>query len=611
MSSVARSGIHSRERASTDGDAQRSARASRVTKPRAARAIRALGYAVRMRIFLVSPHRVAPVLFAVALTAQAAPPVAAPALLTPAEKTAARQIRPEVIRGHVRYLASDLLEGRGPASRGDQLAEQYIAAQMEGLGLEPAAPGGGWFQPFDVVGIASEAPATVRFTKNGQSVEARYRDDYVAFSGVERPDASTGGGEVVFVGYGIVAPEYQWDDFKGVDLKGKVLLIMNNDPEDDPKLFAGKTRLYYGRWDYKYAMAAKVGAAGAIVIHTTPSAGYPWQVVQTSWSGEQFALPHENEPEVAIKAWVTEDVARKIARLGGQDLDALRASAQKRDFKPVSLGVAADITLKNTVQRKQTGNVIGRLPGRDPALAREAVVYTAHHDHLGVKEGAKPGQDNIYNGALDNASGVAAMLTIAKAMMALPQPPRRSVIFAAVAAEEQGLLGSKYMAAHPPIPAGRIAADINIDGVNIWGRTRDITMVGLGKSSLDDTIVKLAGMQGRVVVPDQFPDRGFFYRSDQFSLAQVGVPAAYFDAGTDVIGKPPGWGKEQQEKFEASDYHQPSDELRPEWELSGAVEDAQLFFYLGIKVASAPEMPRWKPGDEFEAARKKAIAEAR
>ena len=558
-----------------------------------------------MRLFLA-----ASAFIALALASAAAPPGAAPAMLTPAEKSAARQIRPEVIRAHVRFLASDLLEGRGPATRGDRLAEEYVATRMETLGLEPAAPGGGWLQPFDVIGITSQAPATVRFARGGESVELRYRDDYVAFAGVQGPQASTEGGDVVFVGYGIVAPEYQWDDYKGADLKGKVLLMMNNDPEDDPGLFAGKTRLYYGRWDYKYEMAARLGAAGAIVIHTTPSAGYPWQVVQTSWSGEQFELPHEGGPEVPVKAWVTEQAARKIAGLAGQDLDALRAAAQKRDFHPVDLGVGADIRLKNEVQKKQTANVIGRLPGRDPALSREAVVYTAHHDHLGIKEGAKAGQDNIYNGALDNASGVAAMLAIAQAMKALPQAPRRSVIFAAVAAEEQGLLGSQYLAAHPPVPAGRIAADINIDGINIWGRTRDITMIGLGKSSLDDWVVKLAAMQGRVVVPDQFPDKGFFYRSDQFSLAKVGVPAAYFDAGTDVIGRPRGWGREQQERFEANDYHQPSDELRPDWNLAGAVEDTQLFFYLGLKVANAPRMPHWKPGDEFEAAREKAVAAA-
>jgi len=542
----------------------------------------------------------------------AAPPGAQtkPVLVRPAEKAAAQTIRPERIRGHIRFLASDLLEGRGPATRGDRLAQEYVAAQMEALGLEPAAPGGRRFQTFDLVGVRSQNPGALRVTRAGDTLELRFYDDYVAWSGVQAPEARIDAAEVVFVGYGIVAPEYGWDDFKGADLRGKLLLVMNNDPEDDLKLFGGKTRLYYGRWSYKYEIAAKLGAAGAIVIHTTASAGYPWQVVQTSNSGEKFSLPYEAGPQLQVKAWATEDACRRIARLAGQDLDALRAAALKKDFKPVPLGVSASLVLKNDVQRKPTGNVIGRLPGSDPALSREAVLYTAHHDHLGVKAGAKPDEDAIYNGALDNASGVAAMLAIAEAFRALPQAPGRSVLFASVAAEEQGLLGSEYLAAHPPIPAGRLAANINIDGINTLGRTRDLTMIGLGKSSLDDYIQALAQMQGRTVVPDQFPDRGFFYRSDQFNLAKVGVPAAYFDAGTDVIGKPAGWGKQQQETFEARDYHQPSDELRADWDLSGAVEDAQLMFYLGLRVANAPRMPAWKPGDEFEAARKKALAAA-
>jgi Zn-dependent M28 family amino/carboxypeptidase len=386
--------------------------------------------------------------------------------------------------------------------------------------------------------------------------------------------------------------------------------MMNNDPEDDPALFAGRTRLWYGRWDYKYDQAARHGAAGAIIIHTVPSAGYKWQVLQTSWTGEQFSLPSEGGPELTVKGWATEDASRRLAALGGHDLDALRAAAQRKDFRPVPLGVTWSIALANEVTRKQTANVIGWLPGSDPALAPEAVLYTAHHDHLGVRAGAPAGEDAIYNGALDNASGVSAMLAVANAMTALPQRPRRSVLFAAVAAEEQGLLGSKYLAAHPPIPAGRIGANINVDGMSIWGRTRDLTMIGLGKSDLDEWVHGLAVLQGRTVVPDQFPDRGFFYRSDQFSLARIGVPAAYFDAGTDVIGKPKGWGKEQQEAFEAKDYHQVSDELRPDWDFSGAVEDAQLLFYLGVRVANATALPAWRPGDEFEAARKKALADA-
>jgi Zn-dependent M28 family amino/carboxypeptidase len=545
-------------------------------------------------------------------TLLAGPSLAAPPVtLTPAEKAAGGQITPELLRSHVRFLSDDLLEGRGPATRGDRLAQLYIATQMEALGLQPGAPDGTWYQPFDIVGVTSHSPETFTARKGGQSVDLKYHQDFIAVAGVQDPQGRLADAEIVFVGYGIVAPEYGWDDYKGVDLKGKVLLMMNNDPEDDPKLFAGKTRLYYGRWDYKYDQAAKMGAAGAIIIHTTPSAGYGWQVIQTSWTGEQFSLPHEGGPQLQVKAWVTEDSARKLARLGGQDLDALRAAAQKKDFRPVPLGATVSLDVKADVSKKQTANVIGRLPGSDPALAKEAVIYTAHHDHLGIRTDAKPGEDAIYNGALDNASGVASFLAIAKAIAHLPQAPRRSVIFAAVAAEEQGLLGAKYLAAHPPIPPGRLAANINMDGMNILGRTKDLTMIGLGKSSLDDWIHGIAALQGRKIVPDQFPDKGFFYRSDQFALARIGVPAAYFDAGTDVLGKPPGWGKAQQEEWEAKHYHQPSDELRPEWNLAGAVEDAQLYLYLGLKVANATALPAWKPGDEFEAARKKAIADLR
>jgi Zn-dependent M28 family amino/carboxypeptidase len=531
--------------------------------------------------------------------------------ISPAEKAAAAQsLTAELMRSHVAFLADDRLEGRGPGSQGDKDAQRYIATRMEALGLEPAAPGGGWYQPFDLVGVTTRNPDTLRIAKGPEAVELRSRDEYIATSGVQVPEVKVEDAELVFVGYGIVAPEYGWDDFKGADLKGKVLLVMNNDPEDDPALFAGKTRLYYGRWRYKYEQAARLGAAGVLIIHTEPSAGYKWQVVQTSWSGEQFSLPHESEPQLPLQAWTTEDGARKIARLAGQDLDALRQAALKKGFRPVPLGVTLSVTLQNTVQKTQTANVIGRLPGRDPVLSKEAVLYTAHHDHLGKKDGPA-GTDTIYNGALDNASGVGAMLAIAKAFAVLEPAPRRSVIFAAVAAEEQGLLGSQYLAAHPPVPAGRLAANINIDGASIWGRTSDLTMIGFGKSDLDAWVTGLAALQGRTVVPDQFPDKGFFYRSDQFNLAKIGVPAAYFHGGTKVIGKPEAWGKEQREKFEATDYHQPSDELRDTWDWSGVVQDAELLFHLGVKVANATPLPAWKPGDEFEAARKKALSAAR
>ena len=547
-----------------------------------------------------------------ALLALAATPAVSPVMLTAPERAAARTINADVLRGHIRFLSSDLLGGRGPASTGDRLAQQYIAAQMEAIGLQPGAPGGGWLQPLDMVGITSHNPEVASVIRGGEKVDLKYKDDYIAFSGVGTPEARLDNAEIVFVGYGIVAPEYEWDDYKGTDLKGKVLLMMNNDPAGDPKLFAGRTRQYYGRWTYKYEIAAKKGAAGAIIIHTEPSAGYKWQVVTSSWSGENFSLPAEGQPELQVQAWATEEASRRIARLGGQDLDALRAAAEKRDFKPVPLGVTLSLTLRNDVQKKQTANVIGKLPGRDPILGKEAVLYTAHHDHLGMREATKPGEDVIYNGARDNASGVAAVLAIARAMKAMPQAPRRTILFAAVAAEEQGLLGSAYLAAHPPLPVGRLAANINIDELGIWGRTRDMIMIGKGKSTLDTVVEAIAAAQGRRhIVGDQNPDKGYFYRSDPFNLATRGVPAAYLASGVEVVGKPAGWGTAQHAKYEETDYHQPSDELRPDWDLSGAVEDTQLLFYLGVKVAEGKNMPSWNPGDEFEAARKQALAQSR
>lgn len=556
-----------------------------------------------MKAVALAASLLLPTAFA-ASVAEAAPPLR----MSPAEKTAAQQITPALLRAQVRYLASDLLEGRGPATRGDALAEAYIQSQMESLGLKPGAPDGSWFQKFDIVGVTSHVPETIGFSHGNDTLKLKRLDDMMAFSGMQTPQATIDNAEVVFVGYGIVAPEYQWNDFKGMDLKGKVLLVMNNDPEDDPKLFAGKTRLYYGRWDYKYEEAARQGAAGVIIIHTDHSAAYKWQVVQSSWSGEGFSLPSEGEPQIQVQAWATEDASRAIARLGGFDLDKLRAAAERRDFRPVPLGVKLSLTLQNDVRRQQTANVIGVLPGSDARLKKEAVFYTAHHDHLGIREGARPGEDAIYNGALDNASGVSAILAIAKATTSLPVAPRRSTYFAAVAGEEQGLLGSLYLAAHPPLPAGRIAVDINVDGINIWGRTHDISMVGLGKSSVDHWVKKLVAMQGRVVTGDQFPDKGAYYRSDQFSFARFGVPGAYFDPGTEVIGKPKGWGEQQIQRYTDERYHQPSDELDDSWNYDGAIEDLHLLFYLGLKIANDTALPTWTPGDEFEAIRKQSIA---
>jgi Zn-dependent M28 family amino/carboxypeptidase len=524
------------------------------------------------------------------------------------EAVAKREITTQTLRAPIRYLASDELEGRGPASRGDALARLYLATELEQMGYQPAGTNGGWEQGFDIVGTTAKLPATWSFTGKQGNVDLKWSDDYIAGSGVQTESAGFDAAELVFVGYGIEAPEYKWNDFKGVNVRGKVLVMLNNDPDWDPKLFAGSTRLYYGRWTYKYESAARHGAAGVIIVHTTPSAGYPWQVVQSSWGGEQFELPAEDEPRIQLKGWATQDAARRLVKAGGFDLDKLVASAKSRSFKPVALGLKTSIKFTNKVSRVRTGNVAGVLPGSDPKLKEEVVVYSAHHDHFGIGEPDKTG-DTIYNGAADNAAGCAQVLAIARAFANLPVKPRRSVLMLFVAGEEQGLLGSKYYAAHPTFPAGRLAANINYDGGNARGRTRDLTQIGAGKSALDGILKQLVAKQGRVLHPDQFADRGYYYRSDQFSFAKIGVPAIYLDEGNEYIGKPEGWGKQQKEAWEEHIYHQPSDELTDEWVFDGMIDDALIGFEAGWLIAEADAMPTWNPGDEFEAARKKALAE--
>lgn len=559
-------------------------------------------------------------LFALALMSFLQPMSGLLAQLGPAERAAADAITPAHLTAHLRFLADDLLGGRAPGTHGDEVAQQYIAAQFGLLGLEPAAADRSYFQRFDILGITSEVPKTMDIKRSdGRSVSLSFWDEFVAFAGTQDSITKVENTELVFVGYGIVAPEHKWDDYKNADLRGKILLMMNNDPSRDPKLFEGERRLYYGRWTYKYEIASAKGAAGAIIIHTTASAGYPFQVVQTSWTGEQYELPlaHPSpqsaetrqggapQPAIQLEAWTSEDATRKIVNFAGRDLDALRAAAERRDFRPVPLGVSLSISFPNRIRRLRTANVLGLLPGGDPALSNEIVVYSAHHDHLGT--GTAVAGDSIYNGAVDNASGVSTMLSIAHAFTKLPQRPKRSILFAALASEEAGLLGSKYLCEYSPVPPKFLAANLNLDGMNIWGRTRDVTIIGFGKSSLDKVVSEVAAFQKRIVKGDQFPDRGFFYRSDQFNFAKIGVPAIFFDTGTDFEGQPPGWGKEQIENWEKTDYHQPSDEFDPAWDLSGAVLDAQLAFLTGLRVANAPTMPAWNPGDEFEAARKKAL----
>jgi Zn-dependent M28 family amino/carboxypeptidase len=541
---------------------------------------------------------------AVALGALAALAAAqTPGVPAPVEQAAHTYITRAALEAPIRFLASDLLEGRGPATRGDLLTRLYLQTQLEGMGYTPAFAGGSWQQPFDIVGIKSQLPATWSFQARSERVDLAWSHDYIATSGVQNEHVALEDAELVFVGYGIQAPEYHWDDFKGTPLAGKVLVMMNYNPE----LFAGKRRLYYGRWDYKYASAARQKAAGAIIIHTTPSAGYPWQVVQSSWGGEQFQLPAAGEPRVPIEAWATEEAARRLLKANGFDLDKLRTAAGSRSFKPVPLGIRTSLTFTNELSRVQSANVGGLLEGSDAKLAAEVVVLSAHHDHFGIGEPDASG-DRIYHGARDNAAGCAQVLAIARAFASLSPRPRRSVLALFVAGEERGLLGSGYYAQHPTFAPGRIAADINIDGGNIFGRTRDATLIGMGKSSLDEIAGSIARAQGRVLNPDQFPDRGYYYRSDQFSFAKIGVPALYFSDGTDFVGRPEGWGRKQIEEWELRQYHQPSDKLDSGWTFDGMIQDAQLDMLSAWLIAQADALPAWKPGDEFEPARKRALA---
>jgi len=520
---------------------------------------------------------------------------------------AAESITAARLRAHVAEIASDAYAGRGPGTDGDRRTRAYLAQRLGELGFEPGAADGSWEQAFPIVGIESHPPQQWSFHGSTGDLALDFWDEYMAVCGVQQDRIALEDADLVFVGYGITAPEENWDDYKGMDLTGKILVMLNNDPDWDEGLFAGTKRLYYGRWTYKYEIAAKVGAAGAIIIHTIPSAGYPWQVVQSGWSGEQFELPAQpGESKLRMPAWVTMDAAERLVALGGHDMAELLAAARTREFQPVALGVRTSIEIPTTLTQNETANVIGAWRGRDAELAREMVVYTCHHDHLGVGEPNAEG-DTIYNGAVDNASGCSQVLEVARAFHALPERPRRSILVVAVAAEEQGLLGSRFFAANPIVPAGFLAANINIDGANILGRTRDVAVVGKGKSDLEAQLQRAAALQDRVVVDEPYPDKGYYYRSDQLNFARIGVPALYFKSGNDYRDRDRDWGKLQEDEWRSNHYHQPSDELRDDWDFAGMIEDAQLAFRVGLAVAEADGLPAWTPGDEFESIRQASL----
>ena len=515
---------------------------------------------------------------------------------------------------HTRVLSSDEFQGRAPGTKGEDLTVAYLIDQFKKIGLKPGNTDGTYVQKVPLVGI-TPSPAPLVFRKGNEEQRLEWKDDVVAWSKHVADTAAVDNSELVFVGYGVVAPEFNWDDYKGLDVRGKTLVMLVNDPpvpdpanpsELDPKTFGGRAMTYYGRWTYKYEIAMEKGAAGALIVHETEPAGYPFSVVQSKVT-EQFDLvtPDKNMKRPAIEGWITLDKARDLLHLAGQDFGTLKSMAATRDFKPVPLGVTASMTIMNTLRTIDSRNVVARYDGRDPQLKNQYVAYTAHWDHLGI--GPAVNGDNIYNGAKDNAIGVAAILELARAFTKLPVPTRRSILFLAVTAEEQGLLGSEYYTVAPIYPLARTVADINIDGMNVNGRTRDLTLVGYGASDLDDYVRDAAGEQGRIIRPDPEPEKGFYYRSDHFNFAKQGVPALDPDEGVEYIGKPKEFGEQVRSEWTERDYHQPSDMVRPDWDLAGAREDLQVFFAVGYRVAEADRAPDWKPGNEFKAKRDETL----
>src|SRR5213594_2550775 len=496
---------------------------------------------------------------------------------------------------HLRFLASDLLEGRAPATRGGRLAAAYVAAQFQTLGLEPAGANGTYFQPVALIGMTPQ-PA-LWWGKPGSAPDSlAYRDAFVAWA--ERPEADIAAtGDVVFVGYGIRAPEWQWDDFKGADLRGKVLLMLVNDPGlVDSTVFLGKILTYYGRWTYKLEEAARQGAAGAILIHTTESATYPWEVVRGSWSVEQFKLDQPHAPSIAFAGWVTEASARTALSKAGLNLDSLTRTAARRDFRPIPTGITASVGVHSALRRVESENVVARLPGRDPRLASQAVLITAHWDHKGIGPAIRG--DSIYNGAEDNASGVAAILGAAKALTALPRPAR-SIVFLAITAEESGLLGSEGYVQQPLLPLAQTAAVLNLDVTNVRGATRDIGALGIDRSTLGP-VFEAAAHAESLTVQSQPDVRGSFFRSDHFPFARAGVPALSIKPGVDFVGRPREWGEQQENVYNQDRYHQPSDEYKPTFRFDGMAQQVRVTVRVARAIANEPAMPRWLPSSEFQ-----------
>jgi Zn-dependent M28 family amino/carboxypeptidase len=525
-------------------------------------------------------------------------------------KQARAEITAPGLLASIKALSDDSMLGRAPGGPAEPKVIKYITGQFQALGLAPGNPNGTWTQPVDLLGFM--ATPTASFQVHGRTIPLRFHKDYVALSRHPEDSINVVNSDIVFVGYGVVAPEYGWDDYKGVDVRGKTIVMLINDPPvPDPKdsthldstMFRGSAMTYYGRWTYKYEIASAKGAAAAIIVHQTVPAAYGWDVVDNSNSHENMDVRHadRNQGRVKVESWMTYETAKKLFQAAGQNFDALERQARTKDFRPVDLKATASFHLANRVREVHSANVLAKLEGSDAKLRDQYVIYTAHWDHLGIVDPVNG--DSIANGAIDNASGVAAVLAIAKAFTALPVKPRRSIIFMAVTAEEKGLLGAKYYAENPLYPLDHTVADINIDGINQWGRTSDVTIVGKGASTLEDVLDSVAADEHRTLSPDPEPEKGFYYRADHFEFAKQGVPALFLDNGVHYIGKPDSYSKTKRDEYTNHDYHNVTDEVKPDWDLSGAVDDVGMLFATGVRVADADRWPEWKPGNEFKAKR--------
>jgi Zn-dependent M28 family amino/carboxypeptidase len=537
-------------------------------------------------------------------------PAAAPTAITQMPK-----FESAPLLDHIKKLSSDEFEGRGPGTKGEELTVKYLEDAFKNIGLKPGNTDRSYIQKVPMVGITATNTAPLTIASSSTKRTFTWKEEVVAWTKHVADGASIADSEIIFAGYGVTAPEFNWDDFKGVDVKGKTIMVFVNDPQVpdpadpsklDQKTFNGRAMTYYGRWTYKFEEGARRGAAGVLIVHETGPAGYPFQVVQGNLN-EKFDLvtPDKNMGRAAIEGWVTLDTAKAILKMGGQDFDALKKQSITREFKPVPLNLKASMAIKNTMRTLDSRNVLGKLEGSDPKLRDEYVIYTAHWDHLGI--GAPVKGDKIYNGALDNASGVSQLLELARGFTQVEPKPKRSILFLMVTAEEQGLLGSQYYSVTPVYPLAKTVANINVDGINQWGRTKDITVIGMGASDLDDYLRDAAKEQGRELRPDPESEKGFYYRSDHFNFAKQGIPALYVDTGEEFIGKPAGYSQAKRTEYTNVDYHQPSDEVKPDWDLGGALEDSQVLFLVGYRVANADKIPEWKPGNEFRATREKML----